>query len=325
LNAQNAEMTKALVGNGFGWKNRAQLLPIQRRGGVLLLLLMLSTTASCGIDALVFLRDVSTPSFLIDVQAMQRSMHDPIKATYGSMTATRYIPPPPLIVPIRIPGTSQMIAPCKTSTYTIGAPDTDRFLLEPKNLFDDDKIDTVTASGIICCGYVHCSVTQSFIDSDGIDVVELDLPSRLLGDVECSELQLVLGVNNHHVGSYYWARSAGSGAAMEAPGIVLSHAGGGASDSVTTSDRNTVLQWQSPCLVDCNSNDGKRSEWVRFLRPGDQVQLRPLTSRATRILLEQLPLYGISLAGRPLGSEPIVVCEYSIQPHTSSFGEISIV
>jgi hypothetical protein len=281
------------------------------------LLLMLLTTACCGIDALVFLRDVSTPSFLIDVQAMQRSMHDPMKATYGSMTATRYIPPSPLIVP------NQMIAPCKASTYTIGAPDTDRFLLGPMDLFDDDKNDTVTASGIICCGYVHCSVTQSFIDSDGIDVVELDLPSRLLGDVECSELQLVLGVNNHHVGSYYWARSAGSGAAMEAPGIVLSHAGGGASDSVTTSDRNTVLQWQSPCLVDCNSNDGKRSEWVRFLRPGDQVQLRPLTSRATRILLEQLPLYGISLAGRPLGSEPIVVCEYSI--HTHYFGEIPIV
>jgi hypothetical protein len=303
-------------------------MPIHsQRRGVVLLLLLLSTTCCC-VHALVFLRDIQTPSFLIDLSAVQRAMKDPFQAI--STTATRYRPPHPLIVPIQVPGTNQMIVPCKASTYTIGmVPDTDRFLLGPMDLFDDDNNDTMTASGNICCGYVHCSVTQSFIDSGGIDVAELDLPSRLLGDAECSELQLVLGVNNHHVGSYYWARSAGSGAAMEAPGIVLSHGGGaggttGPERSAMSDNGNTVLQWQSSCLADCNSNDGKRSEWVRFLRPGDQVQLRPLTSRATRALLEKLPLYGISLAGRPLGSEPIVVCEYSIQPHVSCPGEIFI-
>jgi hypothetical protein len=301
-------------------------MPIQRRGGVLLLLLLLLTTACGCIHALVFLRDVPTPSFLIDLHAMQRSssMQDPIPAV-TSTTATRYIPPS-LNVPIRIPGTNQTIVPSKLLGYEnpkASPPVPDTSLLAPLDLFDDDQNGTVLASGTICYGYVHCSVTQSFIDTGCIDLVELDLPSRFMGDIECAELQLVLGVNNHHVGSYYWARSAGSGAAMEAPGIVLSHSGSGGA-SMSASDQTTVLQWQSPCLADCNSNDGKRSEWVRFLRPGDQVQLRPLTSRATRVLLENLPLYGISLASRPLGSEPVVVCEYSIQSHTGISGEISV-
>jgi hypothetical protein len=109
-------------------------------------------------------------------------------------------------------------------------------------------------------------------------------------------------LNNHHVGSYYWARSAGSGAAMEAPGIELS--------------QGSVLRWKDPEFAKCNSNDGKRSEWANFLRPGDQVQLVP----ANHALMAQViyfakahSVYGVSTRGRPMGSEPIVVCQYELR------------
>ena len=122
--------------------------------------------------------------------------------------------------------------------------------------------------------------------------------------------ELVLGLNNHHGGSYYWARAAGAGAAMEAPGIVL--------DAATA-----TLQWQSEQgPIACNSNDGKRSEWVNFLRLGDQVQLRPLQIDAQDVLakyananLNPTPsrIFGVSSKSRPMGSEPAVVCEWRIE------------
>jgi hypothetical protein len=114
--------------------------------------------------------------------------------------------------------------------------------------------------------------------------------------------ELVLGLNNHHVGSYYWARSAGSGAAMEAPGIEL---WGG-----------NVLRWKDPQFELCNSNDGKRSEWVNFLRPGDQVQLVPTSYALMAHIMyyaTENRIYGVSQRGRPLGSEPIVVCRYELR------------
>ena len=69
---------------------------------------------------------------------------------------------------------------------------------------------------------------------------------------------LVLGVNNHHVISYYWARSVGSGTWAAAPGVELVN--------------GNQLQWSSSTEC-CQTNDGKRSEWVAFLRRGDTVQL----------------------------------------------------
>jgi hypothetical protein len=114
--------------------------------------------------------------------------------------------------------------------------------------------------------------------------------------------QLVLGLNNHHVGSYYWARSAGSGAAMEAPGIELS--------------QGSVLRWKDPEFSKCNSNDGKRSEWANFLRPGDQVQLVPANHALMAHIVyyaKQNGIYGVSTRGRPMGSEPIVACRYELR------------
>ena len=163
--------------------------------------------------------------------------------------------------------------------------------------------------------YMHTRVTRSREqavhgqdDPVGTFLAETDYTGMLSTN---NGATLVLGLNNHHVGSYYWARSAGAGAAMEAPGIVFDVATG-------------VLRWQSESgPVDCNSNDGKRSEWVNFLRPGDNVQLVPLDAQdaVTNMILQQqeqidtsgkeqssVRLFGVSAANRPLGSEPAVVC-----------------
>ena len=53
-----------------------------------------------------------------------------------------------------------------------------------------------------------------------------------------------------------------------------------------------------------------------FLQAGDQVQLRPACAEDSLLALFQCgyKIYGISAAGRPLGSEPVVVCEWSVEP-----------
>lgn len=79
-------------------------------------------------------------------------------------------------------------------------------------------------------------------------------------------------------------------------------------------DRGT-LRWEDEGgPMECNSNDGKRSEWVNFLRVGDTVQLVPMGTSGEDSLLAFLKkfgcVYGVSSEGRPLGSEPAVVCEW---------------
>jgi hypothetical protein len=61
----------------------------------------------------------------------------------------------------------------------------------------------------------------------------------------------------------------------------------------------------------CNSNDGKRSEWVAFLTKGETVQLLPRDIEAA-VRVMRNGIYGVSLSGRPLGSEPRVVCQYRL-------------
>ena len=120
---------------------------------------------------------------------------------------------------------------------------------------------------------------------------------------------LVLGLNNHHVISYYWARSAGSGAAMEAPGVHVVK-----NDDATSTSSAVQMRWASPeGYTACNSNDGKRSEWVQYLKEDDQIQLRPNNFETTvRSATFRDSIYGVTMLGRPLGSEPIVVCRWNI-------------
>mmetsp|Transcript_4602 Transcript_4602/g.5997 ORF Transcript_4602/g.5997 Transcript_4602/m.5997 type:complete len:140 (+) Transcript_4602:231-650(+) len=83
-----------------------------------------------------------------------------------------------------------------------------------------------------------------------------------------------------------------------------------------------ILKWQTGGgPIECNSNDGKRSEWVNFLRKGDHVQLLPFSIEDTMMSFVQRfdlddtsssRIYGISSKGRPLGSEPLVVCQWRV-------------
>ncbi len=176
--------------------------------------------------------------------------------------------------------------------------------------------------------YFHSSVIQAKDDTSGTTTnflaqLDLTLSKDLTMTKETSplllQLQLVLGLNNHHVGSYYWARSAGRGACMEAPGIQFIPSNG-------------ILCWQQDAgPTQCNSNDGKRSEWVNFLNIGDTVQLiiinPPHNNKQQQhgdfrqdLLLQLLQpkskttkpmkLFGITSKGRPMGSEPAVICQW---------------
>ena len=173
-------------------------------------------------------------------------------------------------------------------------------------------------------GYLHSSVVRAREEAiPGEDdplstfLAEIDLDPTLC----CGDAQLVLGLNNHHVGGYYWARSVGAGASMDAIGVGY---GPTSSDNKEDSKHNMgLLRWlneEGP--IACNSNDGKRSEWVNFLRKDDTVQLVPANGQGallqfTKHFGEQstgeensIRVFGISNQGRPMGSEPAVVCEW---------------
>ena len=264
------------------------------------LILLFCAGASTITEALVFLSDVPSPSLLIDVQAIQKDL--------GSKDA----PIPPLVLPksgrrllahnieeeLQQPSCRQLQPqPQPPHTFDMTLVD------DPFDIGDNNKNSLLqSASGDTCYCYIHSRVVRPRDDRNEDDddeqfVVELDVPSQL----QSSDAHLVLGLNNHHVGSYYWARSAGAGAAMEAPGFVL---------------QQSKILWESnEGFIDCNSNDGKRSEWVAFLRKNDQVQLRPENTEDILIkeCFDGTTIYGVSAVGRPLGSEPVVVCKWVFQ------------
>jgi len=167
---------------------------------------------------------------------------------------------------------------------------------------DGHKIVSVCECHEINSAFLHTSVVQTKLQDS---LASVDLHTGFPAG-SYPEGHLVLGLNNHHVGSYYWARSAGSGSAMEAPGVQLSY---------SASEDSCFLKWENDeGFTECNSNDGKRSEWVAFLRPGDTVQLLPSLSTLERVLDKGCwRVYGISSKGRPLGSEPAVVCEWKLE------------
>ena len=256
-------------------------------------------------NSLMLLSDVPTPSFIIDLQALRRIAEPPLNDD-GDIPCIR----------------------CPTNNLVLQPISCDNDPENARHKYSKNVIncDFQVIDGQPAIGYLHSTVTRGRDDViPGEDepistfLAEIDLdPTLCLNDAH-----LVLGLNNHHVGSYYWARSAGAGSSMEAPGV-----GYGSSSK---SNSIGVLRWldvNGPTA--CNSNDGKRSEWVNFLRRQDTVQLIPHDGQAT--LLEFCKRYGQSLSsgidegkrghqstsrifgisneGRPMGSEPAVVCEW---------------
>ena len=169
---------------------------------------------------------------------------------------------------------------------------------------DDDFTLAAAASGAV---YVHSSVISRappvpYHKDAQYTICELDCKLPPTG------LTLCMGLNNHYDASYYWARSAGLGAALPAPGI-------GVRRAAAPSDRAEVVRLPESTLAasGIQTNDGKRSEWCEFLRAGEQVQLtpdEPLAALASTLWGDAI--YGVSRTGRPPGAEPVVTQEWSV-------------
>jgi hypothetical protein len=244
---------------------------IWKLSSILVVTLLLATT---NLVAGLLLSDLPTPSLVLDVQSIQRQI------------GTEALPPLVLrqhnavLMPMNPVGGLQV--------------DTDK---APIDVLGDNYRPL---------SYLHCKVTRGREEADPV----LDDPtSSFLAEIDLKpslydKAKLVLGLNNHHVGSYYWARAAGAGAAMEAPGILFD----------TSNPERGALRWDSnDGPTDCNSNDGKRSEWVNFLRKSDTVQLLPENAEiAVHRFAQEAMVYGISSKGRPMGSEPEVVCTWKL-------------
>lgn len=235
---------------------------------------------SCVI-ALTLLRDLSTPCFLLDVDVMAK--------TACNNGDARVLPPLRIQNHVFALQTSGFEAPKGYDWKNDATSSSPLHLFGPEPPKEKREVDNST-----CYGYIHTRVVRGRTDKF---LAQLDVPPCNDNDSSIDS-HLVLGLNNHHVISYYWARSAGAGAAMEAPGIVV--------------ENGCYLKWAAggtEGFTDCNSNDGKRSEWVNFVRPGDQVQLRPHRDPAAAMLRFD-HVWGVSSAGRPLGAEPYIVGEF---------------
>jgi len=136
-------------------------------------------------SSLVFLSDIPTPSFVIDIDSLNKR-HS--KST--------------------LPISTDVVAP------SIRCPDNNLVLHSSINkdicIDCDFKVEEMVPS----IGYIHSSIIRAREDKNEDDtstyLAEIDLDHKL-----CDDSQLVLGLNNHHVGGYYWARSAGVGKRSE--------------------------------------------------------------------------------------------------------------
>jgi hypothetical protein len=197
---------------------------------------------------------------------------------------------------------------------------------------DDASSDANTMAALDGCIFVHTSV----LDTSVRDRINRDLgsgKSPVIGSVDACSQQHVpggaflgIGLSNHHVGGYYWARGMGIGASLEAHGVAFRDTataaalssktdapnGGGElywekwGSDPTTNNAGSSVSRGATTDESSNSNDGKRSEWADFLVHGDTIQLIPYN--ATRVLRESAfqRLVGVRRVGRPLGADPIV-------------------
>lgn len=113
---------------------------------------------------------------------------------------------------------------------------------------------------------------------------------------------LSMGLNNHYDAGYYFARSAGAGARLAAPGVAVRPGPEGIMELVRLPEAEAAAL--NPA-AGFQTNDGKRSEWCEFLRRGDEVDLIPTDPLSTLSALGG-KIVGVRRSGRPLGAEPVV-------------------
>lgn len=168
--------------------------------------------------------------------------------------------------------------------------------------------------------FVHTKVTST----EARDKISRDIgsgKSTEIGnvDVPASSLPggafLGIGLANHHVGGYYWARGMGMGASLPAHGVEFGPA----------SEDEGLLFWRKrgpgsnakeTTEESSNSNDGKRSEWADFLSTGDTVQLVPKSCPKALTSSPFETLVGVRRIGRPLGADPVVERVWRRSPST---------
>ena len=196
-------------------------------------------------------------------------------------------------------------------------------------LFASPSLDAVLTPGTC---FVHGTVTETtvrdamdarFGSGKAVTVGTLDVGpvlAPMLAATSCKPEESVTGTSylglglNHHVGGYYYARGLGTGAAAPAQGIGLRTPAAGEGLELFWYLRRKELTGAAdpgnlPLEARVNSNDGKRSEWVDFLRRGDTVQIIPASPAAALQALGEArgqAVYGVRREGRPKGSEPAV-------------------
>lgn len=148
---------------------------------------------------------------------------------------------------------------------------------------------------------VRDTINQQQGSGSSIVIGELDVPfDQLEGGAF-----LGIGLANHHVGGYYWARGMGMGASLPAHGIEVRSLESSRSELYWLK-RGPGLNAQETTEESSNSNDGKRSEWADFLVSGDTIQLVPKNTSALLLFGGFSTLIGVRRIGRPLGADPIV-------------------
>ncbi|CAJ1936758.1 unnamed protein product [Cylindrotheca closterium] len=182
-----------------------------------------------------------------------------------------------------------------------------------QTLANDSNLDCLEGALFVHTQVVDTSTRDAINQQQGsgssIVIGELDVPYSSL------EKGAVLGIGlaNHHVGGYYWARGMGIGASLPAHGIEVRSSSNESRSELYWLKRGPGLNAQETTEESSNSNDGKRSEWADFLVAGDTVQLVPkatsallVPSSSSRAKGSFATLIGVRRIGRPLGADPIV-------------------
>jgi hypothetical protein len=184
----------------------------------------------------------------------------------------------------------------------------DEILSLPQQQLEDNLLD-----GSL---FIHTQVTDTSL-RDAITEEEGSGKSHVICQVDAASpgeqrlpggAYLGIGLANHHVGGYYWARGMGIGASLPAHGVAFrSPSSDGDAGELYWKKRGPGSNAMETTDESSNSNDGKRSEWADFLSVGDTVQLVP--NNANEVLNPDSPfstLLGVRRIGRPLGADPIV-------------------
>jgi hypothetical protein len=177
-----------------------------------------------------------------------------------------------------------------------------------------NNADQLRARSVLLDGslFVHTQITDTS-ERDKINLKSGSGKSLIIGQVDCppqfipGSAYLGIGLANHHVGGYYWARGMGMGASLPAHGV--EYRGSSTSSSMGElywKKRGPGLDARETTEESSNSNDGKRSEWADFLTVGGTVQLVPYNTTAMLIESPFQRLIGVRRIGRPLGADPIV-------------------